>query len=1224
MLGDGAICKLIAEESYDCDQGARSLQTSVETRIGDAMVRAYLEEESQIDDTSPLTRYAVSVARNGNIIVRKSDQGAQQGTEEYLSADHLRQQEAPSAQNVAGAANMSSQPVECEQEQNVNQDGLFGCKETDKETPLKEQTRLVKGKSSGTKSPPTNVCLVPKDKSTPNAGAQYRSHKDGAGKNDNDNAKQTEGQVRPDKEKLPDNSKSSSQRASLVENDWPKTGSKGKQPQHSTTALVDSNLREESTHNRDIQVVNRDDNDATVNRVKEDRIKQMESIIRSYPKDLVDKQVAASRRGLTEQAKLFPNLYKGIDDNSSVTNEAQHDIADLLNVFQACMSDFSSFNMQELRATEQFVSSLDDRTLNEEERESLLDLAQTTRSWSRDLQYAEKQTDSLMNAGELVSKMLYSPAMEKMMDFNSQSPDVQARTVEDLREELSPSILQLFGEDSEIFKGMKHVGMLGGTMMRRQMYSALSEPLTDPKDMATGPPDLKCYDAFQYEKLGDTPSIRLLFFEDRDHDNPCFIKMRIEEVALGQLPAFNALSYVWGDYRPPLLQQFNSKRVHWRFPILCNGKRIEITYNLFCCLRRLSVAENQILSDLRSMPLWIDQLCINQADDDEKSKQVAMMDEIYAASQAVLSWLGEGGNMTTEAADLINDLSLVPMDCIEGPDFDPAAFVEQFSSDSWLSLGSIVARPYFKRVWIVQEIALAKKIILICGDRLLDWDKLVRALEVINASQCWQELSEYVSLFRPPDEQLLSLGMRSALRFGDELTFLIDAQKTLKGSGLSPASVLLLGLRFDATQLVDKFFAMIGMAKRGAPTPIEAAQLPVVDYSLSLKDVALSFAKYYIEHLSLTSFLALVGDAKNKTNHSHDFPSWLPDPATPLLPLPLKAEGIQFDSSISWMACGEVQKIGEPQIDQDRILLRAFKVETVDKTAMPFNIIDGTNEWHQLFDFVAGIADIVVTNGFSVGQVLWRTLTTSFDRPNAKSASTAELDQDFSNWCVSLIVAIQRHDIHKLGSSASADFVAMIQRMDDSMFDCKVFGNAIRKYIDEEMAYDFLPRSDLHRQIMEADLAGQNPHRLAPDERKPGSLLHDSLKRLYSRTGKDDIFPSPTAIEDTLDKMHEMRRGTDVYKEAFDSVERFEIALRKTLHTRCLFMTAGGRLGLGAHSIAQYDEIWILPGASVPIVLRSDGQGGHTLVGEAFVFGIMHGEAVPETEAVILEDIILK
>jgi hypothetical protein len=98
---DGAICKLIADEGYDPDQGARSLQNAVESRIGDALVQPYLNEEGPIDDSLPMTKYRASLARNGILLVVKvpdsteeedSDDAGDQGFP-YVEASFDQQKE---------------------------------------------------------------------------------------------------------------------------------------------------------------------------------------------------------------------------------------------------------------------------------------------------------------------------------------------------------------------------------------------------------------------------------------------------------------------------------------------------------------------------------------------------------------------------------------------------------------------------------------------------------------------------------------------------------------------------------------------------------------------------------------------------------------------------------------------------------------------------------------------------------------------------------------------------------------------------------------------------------------------------------------------------------------------------------------------------------------------------------------------------------------------------
>jgi ATP-dependent Clp protease ATP-binding subunit ClpA len=69
---DGAICRLIAADGYDPDQGARSLKSAVETRIEDELVQRYLEEDGKIDEYQPVVKYTVDLARNGVLSVFKS------------------------------------------------------------------------------------------------------------------------------------------------------------------------------------------------------------------------------------------------------------------------------------------------------------------------------------------------------------------------------------------------------------------------------------------------------------------------------------------------------------------------------------------------------------------------------------------------------------------------------------------------------------------------------------------------------------------------------------------------------------------------------------------------------------------------------------------------------------------------------------------------------------------------------------------------------------------------------------------------------------------------------------------------------------------------------------------------------------------------------------------------------------------------------------------------
>lgn len=126
------------------------------------------------------------------------------------------------------------------------------------------------------------------------------------------------------------------------------------------------------------------------------------------------------------------------------------------------------------------------------------------------------------------------------------------------------------------------------------------------------------------EKDGYTPlvrplEIRVLILHPGKKGSP--IECTLEHRCLGSNKAhFDALSYVWGN--PAVTGE-----------ITCNNRRRNVGKNLYDALERLRLPDDERV-------LWIDALCINQADNQEKTQQVRLMGEIYSKAQRVLIWLG--------------------------------------------------------------------------------------------------------------------------------------------------------------------------------------------------------------------------------------------------------------------------------------------------------------------------------------------------------------------------------------------------------------------------------------------------------------------------------------------------------------------------------------------------------------------------------------------------------
>jgi hypothetical protein len=207
------------------------------------------------------------------------------------------------------------------------------------------------------------------------------------------------------------------------------------------------------------------------------------------------------------------------------------------------------------------------------------------------------------------------------------------------------------------------------------------------------------------------------------------IEGQLTDVTLTAGCAYEALSYVWGDKGDPLMMNVNKKPFY-------------ITKNLECALRHLRYTE-----DLRI--LWVDAICINQQDDDEKSKQVAMMGRIYNEAQKVYAWLGEGNRQSDCVFDVLKEYQVQRARTFVSSNLDAAEQLssyrqlfrdtfqdiagyipEEHSMDDGMLheefqwLRPLYERHYWRRVWIVQELVLAKTIVVCCGDRSINFDDI--------------------------------------------------------------------------------------------------------------------------------------------------------------------------------------------------------------------------------------------------------------------------------------------------------------------------------------------------------------------------------------------------------------------------------------------------------------------------------------------------------------------
>ncbi|KAF5023695.1 hypothetical protein F66182_4261 [Fusarium sp. NRRL 66182] len=289
---------------------------------------------------------------------------------------------------------------------------------------------------------------------------------------------------------------------------------------------------------------------------------------------------------------------------------------------------------------------------------------------------------------------------------------------------------------------------------------------------------------------------------------------------------YDALSYRWGDAND-------------RCCILVNDQDFWITRSLHSALEQLRTQDSEII-------LWVDSICIDQDNIQERNHQVFIMKSIYSAAFCVRVYIGGAGSDTESAMQLISDCDLMS---------DPEQVKDRILVDKEgsLALTKLLMRPYWQRMWIFQEIVLGQRVMVHCGSFEVPWRGLRRLDEASGDGRLWYENQV---------RQKWVLALRKAL-------FRISHFCMKPAQARQPANVLLPTRTLQATDPRDKLFALLGVSDFG-PTIY-------ADYSKPVRQVYAGFASRYMMQNNELTLLLAAGLCQMQNGPDIDLPSWTPD-----------------------------------------------------------------------------------------------------------------------------------------------------------------------------------------------------------------------------------------------------------------------------------------------------------------------------------------------------------
>ncbi|KAF9770312.1 hypothetical protein IL306_012167 [Fusarium sp. DS 682] len=373
--------------------------------------------------------------------------------------------------------------------------------------------------------------------------------------------------------------------------------------------------------------------------------------------------------------------------------------------------------------------------------------------------------------------------------------------------------------------------------------------------------------------------------------------------------------------------------------------------------------------------LWIDQICINQGDNREKGQQVAMIGRIYSAAKQVLVWLGpvqDGSDGVMEAWQDIGQQArefglesyLTPQRyyllSTLGRNKDPAdeaavSFRNLLSCTAEvfapllkdMALKKWFERPYFSRVWIIQEFCLCSDTVFVCGSKAIPVDFVKLAVLMLQTAIGNMPYGDY-ELLQPPEMPLERLAEVSAEPTARLFACRSRHHKHGDNELYGLLRRLFVELETNATEHRDRIFALLGLAVDAEKLGIEP------DYEGSTERILTQTARTLIGKGGRVDILCY--SQFPKLPELSSLPSWVPDWRSKLS-RSFYTINERIDKHL-FAASGQgsiVYVVQDPSNDPNILGLRGYAVDVIEAVAQGDGWMDMNWDYERFLNYVAQI-----------------------------------------------------------------------------------------------------------------------------------------------------------------------------------------------------------------------------------------------------------------------------
>ncbi|KAI4274491.1 MAG: hypothetical protein L6R35_006335 [Caloplaca aegaea] len=681
----------------------------------------------------------------------------------------------------------------------------------------------------------------------------------------------------------------------------------------------------------------------------------------------------------------------------------------------------------------------------------------------------------------------------------------------------------------------------------------------------------------QYQQLPSPSHTRLLRIASKDGKQFSYEMVTVD---LASHQTYNALSYTWGNPLSPSnpgKKPYINRLSHIYFK---NGQFLSIGRNLATALLRFQ--ELGLHGDI-----WIDAICINQSDIEERNAQVAIMGDIYANAEKVTVWLGDD-DWDSQVAFVFLDLFIPKLkDLIKNEGGKDQEYSYSFTDprlydrlgepmipqEIFDGLATFLDRAWFRRAWTFQEIVLARQIDVICGTRYIDWERFEEFLRILEMSDWDLKLSRFQDSSK--SKQIPGRITRSTMVYRKHVAcggpYESGQRKYLEriSAGLKPTDLLIGELNSllhsmrhrKATDLRDHVYALYGIADRFCQHMDIANPLAAPDYHGTLVQ---TYTEYCRAIMDKSNTLLLLSNVEDRPGESFQFPSWVPNFSKGwTIGLPSTGSGTYYD------AAKGSRPLLFPSPDKYRLVLKGYCFDTVTSLGeSDFELGRARSPFTKTARSLLELPTKYAT-GQDRAEVLWRTLIA--DQAQDQCPAPPEIADAFRE--------------HMLMHNSMAIF-------------------------DTESFSDKGPEPETIKPL--AQLATSTPE---------ASRMIPSLPEILERK---DIYAEIQATRE-LERSEQgltqdqIQRGNTMLQGVLTKETKalpFARQINNIFNRKRLVTTSKGFVGAAPLSTREGDKVYLLSGGRVPFVLRARSDGTHILVGESYVHGIMQGEAFEREQLV--------